>query len=221
MRGLDYDRPADLSLLSDHEQRLAQHTVTRAEGRRYVARRIVIRQVLGAALNKHPRDLTIDRRCDRCQRFHPTPLLGGGRTVWWSTSSTGSTVAIAIGTSPVGIDLEPTAAGGHPGWQGVAHRFFSRAEYHAIADDERRFVASWTLKEAYLKALGVGLAGSLDALDSSLLGAGPDGWLRSAAYPDWSFRSMSPESGIAVGIAAQGTPGHLTLDTDQGRWTAQ
>lgn len=218
VRQLDYDQ-ADLSLLSGEEQQLAQRVVSREERGRYVARRALLRRVLGAVVSESPTELTIELRCERCQRLHPSPLSRAGRSVWWSMSSTGSTVAIAAATSPVGIDLEPVD--GHTGWQAVAHRFFPRAESHAIAGDERQFAISWTLKEAFLKSLGVGLVGRLDTLDSTLLVLTSNGWLRSQAYPNWSFRSLSSRTGIAMGIAVRGTPARFTLDTkDKGQWTA-
>jgi 4'-phosphopantetheinyl transferase len=49
----------------------------------------------------------------------------------------------------------------------IAERNFSRSELFAlqrlpVTEQSERFFAYWTLKEAYLKARGVGLAGALD-----------------------------------------------------------
>jgi 4'-phosphopantetheinyl transferase len=64
----------------------------------------------------------------------------------------------------VGIDLERLREVTY--WEEIAHRYFHDAEVRAIhasppADRGPAFIRCWTAKEAVLKALGVGLSGSL------------------------------------------------------------
>jgi 4'-phosphopantetheinyl transferase len=66
----------------------------------------------------------------------------------------------------VGLDVENITQARN--WRGVASRYFAAAELARIdrvadADRTARFFESWTLKEAFAKALGVGLSQALDA----------------------------------------------------------
>ena len=52
----------------------------------------------------------------------------------------------------------------------IAHRFFSDREYNALASmpryrRDRAFLACWTRKEAFVKAIGQGLSCPLDQFD--------------------------------------------------------
>ena len=63
----------------------------------------------------------------------------------------------------MGVDVET----GHArATQDIAERFFTPAEVRWLAEDSApRFRLLWVLKEAYLKAVGVGITGGLDSLD--------------------------------------------------------
>jgi phosphopantetheinyl transferase len=64
----------------------------------------------------------------------------------------------------VGVDVE--TRGPRTAAAGLAERYFTAAEAEWVAaDPDARFRMLWVLKEAYLKALGVGLAGGLATLE--------------------------------------------------------
>jgi 4'-phosphopantetheinyl transferase len=90
------------------------------------------------------------------------PVCAGGPYV--SVSHSGRWVACAIAPGlGVGIDVQ-VAAPSRP-VEALAQTFFSPLESRWLADQPReRFYMLWVLKEAYLKALGLGLAGGLNAL---------------------------------------------------------
>jgi len=74
-------------------------------------------------------------------------------------------VAIAIG-APVGVDAECVSRTAD--WQAIAERYFAPEEWRflmALPGEEQQaaFFRIWTLKEAFLKALGTGLSTPLDA----------------------------------------------------------
>jgi len=72
-------------------------------------------------------------------------------------------VVCALGPEgAIGIDIELPVPG--RAVDGIGERYFSAEESRWADDQPDRFYMLWVLKEAYLKALGVGLAGGLDAL---------------------------------------------------------
>lgn len=94
------------------------------------------------------------------------------RALRFSVSHTKGLAAVLIsGNRDVGLDVEGLPYAG-PCLQ-VADRFFSPAEasaLRALKDSERavRFLQLWTLKEAFLKARGVGLSAPLDQVSFSI-----------------------------------------------------
>ena len=107
-------------------------------------------------------------------------------------------VAMAIGRVPcVGIDIESVAKRvALP----VAHRYFSEREVSALValPPERqpeRFLRLWTLKEAYLKATGAGIAGGLGRMTFTFDDTGGVSFERSEdpQANRWVFREFSPE----------------------------
>ena len=76
----------------------------------------------------------------------------------------------------------------------VARRFFSEVEADALESlpaeaQPRRFLRLWTLKEAYLKAIGTGIAGGLDGMTFRIDDAGACTFERAtdADAARWSF----------------------------------
>jgi 4'-phosphopantetheinyl transferase len=202
------EQPLVASLHTAAEREQAELAPSPAERATFLGRRDVLRTVLADIVGQPLGELEIERRCACCNRFHPARLMADGHSLWWSASSSGSTLVIATASHPIGVDLEP--ADGHLGWREVANRFFRPAESSATTS-EARFVAYWTLKEAFLKALGVGLVGGLDAVDCTLLVPDSDGWLRSHEHPTWSFRSLEADTDLAMAVAVQGTPAGLVV----------
>jgi 4'-phosphopantetheinyl transferase len=75
--------------------------------------------------------------------------------------TTGLVVCLVCRDREVGVDVEPRNRTGE--WLDLATRFFSPREAAALHQVEvrerpRRFLEYWTLKEAYIKARGMGLA---------------------------------------------------------------
>ena len=76
-----------------------------------------------------------------------------------SVAGRGSLAALTIARAPAGIDLEPMDGSNDPVWEVLAPS--ERAALRAIgsaADRSRAFLRLWTMKEAYLKAIGQGFA---------------------------------------------------------------
>ncbi len=87
-----------------------------------------------------------------------------------SLSHSHQLAACATGTRAVGVDIEPLSR--RSDWQRIVRRWFTRQEQDWLlaADDKKattQFLAVWTLKEAWLKATGRGIANNLQTLEVS------------------------------------------------------
>ena len=91
------------------------------------------------------------------------PHVVGRSGVHYNISHSGEYVVCAVGESPVGIDVQEIKDGSLD----IADRFFSgeeKAELATKEGDARRklFYDIWSLKEAYIKCIGMGLSKPLD-----------------------------------------------------------
>ncbi|HEV7523823.1 MAG TPA: 4'-phosphopantetheinyl transferase superfamily protein [Acidimicrobiia bacterium] len=127
--------------------------------------RATTRVVLAEVLGIDPLAVPISRRCAHCG--HPThgrPTVAGAGGLSYSLSHSGSfaILALADGDARVGVDVEQVQPRRRLG--ALAARVLNdeeHADWLAIddADDQlRSFLRAWTAKEAYLKALGIGIA---------------------------------------------------------------
>ena len=126
----------------------------------------------------------------------------------FNVSHTRDRIVMCVSSEPCGIDIESDARKGR--LMEVAERFLAASESAALRalDGEaarRRFLATWTLKEAFVKALGRGLsfellkqfAFDLDELSLSITAA--------ADVPRaWQVWQLEPDPGYLVGVAVAG-----------------
>ena len=140
--------------------RFAQHK------RRFIAARGILRELLSNYLQISPNDLKFkygDRgkpELTGCKQ--DTPLK-------FNLSHSGEYVLYGFTYHhSIGVDLEHIRE--MPDAVKIAQRFFSDREYRLInsVEDTQKsavFFKLWTAKEAYLKAIGIGLSGSLANVD--------------------------------------------------------
>jgi 4'-phosphopantetheinyl transferase len=116
--------------------------------------------------------------------------------------------AIARGRQ-VGIDVEDLARP-RPNWA-LVERYCSPAE----ADDIRQhgdrwpeqFLKYWTLKEAYLKARGVGISVPLAEISFAEIGAGPTFAAKVGPAPSFAFHLFQPSARHLAAVAAETVDG--------------
>jgi 4'-phosphopantetheinyl transferase len=172
----DGDLGQALALLPPDER--ARHERFRAEHdrREFAAAHALLRTTLSEFADVAPFDWRFDTGP------HGKPALAAGLSplpLSFNLSHTRGMVACAVthgsapaadGSAPrsvdVGLDVENIAR--TMNWRGIASRYFAAAELARIdcaagSDRAARFFESWTLKEAFAKALGVGLSQALDA----------------------------------------------------------
>jgi len=192
-------------LLAPEERAQAERGVPDVRLRRLVGR-AALRIALGRELDRAPASL----------RFttgpHGKPALEDG-DVHFSTSASADDCLIAItGLGPLGVDVEHVVPRRELD-RIAATRFASReAESIARLDGDRRlraFYRCWTVKEAYLKARGIGLSIPLDRVVVSvdegppaivaLDGDDPSAWSVEAFEP-------GPELVGALAVRTGGAP---------------
>ena len=143
----------------------------------------------------------------------PSPIGGG---IDFNLSHAGSLVVLAVGTVRVGVDVETT---NRPrDWRAIARRFFSAVEVAAIeacdeAGQRTAFFRAWVRKEAFVKALGTGIATGFGRFDVSvgprpaLLGARIDG----VDAGEWSIRDLAPGPEHLGALAVRSTRPRVRL----------
>lgn len=108
-----------------------------------------------------------------------------------------------VSGGPIGVDVE-TRKPRTPALA-LAAQYFSPSEAAWVeADPDRRFQMLWVLKEAYLKALGVGLAGGLGSLECHI--APPSIEARVAGGAASPNLGLFEGRGCYVGVAWLGEP---------------
>lgn len=164
--------------------------------RRFIVARARLRELLGARLGVPP--AAVELACG--SNGKPALARRGAHAHWRFNVSHCDDVAVyAFSRSrEVGIDVE--AIRPLPAADAIAAQFFSPREsaaYRAAAPRDRplAFFRCWTRKEAFLKALGVGLSVRLDELDVSECRLGENG--------AWRLDSFSPLPGFIAALASR------------------
>ncbi|GAB4240806.1 MAG: 4'-phosphopantetheinyl transferase superfamily protein [Acidobacteriota bacterium] len=198
-------------LLSPFEVSRAERFLLEEHRFRYVARRGWLRLILSRYLTCGP--AALDFGCGE----HGKPFLASHPELCFSVAHSDRLVLLAVAwASPVGVDLEKVTAAADG--MAIADRFFSareRSELRRLPEEQRQaaFLRGWTRKEAYVKALGTGLACPLDSFTVSLAAQGVSRLLESRENPQeveaWTFLDLPPIPGFAASLVTRGTPKNL------------
>lgn len=161
----------DARLLAEYEALLSRDEFERLGGFRspaaakeFLIGRALLRSALGERLRRLPAGLRFTRDPDGKPQLEGEP-----GHLHFNLSHSRDWVVLALSNfGEVGVDVEHHERTNN--LQGIAGRFFSAAEnlgLDALADAPRRqrFFELWTIKEAYVKALGRGIATALAGTD--------------------------------------------------------
>lgn len=145
-----------------------RHATARSQ---FLAGRALVRHALSVQARYAPRDIEIV--ADGLGK--PRLAVRREASSWqFNLSHSGRLVACALARSPVGVDVETTSR--EVDYLSIARSHFSLEEAAWIdsrpALRRQRFTVLWTLKEAYLKAVGVGIAVPLDGIAFSAVRPG-------------------------------------------------
>lgn len=145
------------ALMNDEERARHRRFYFERDQHMFLVTRALCRTVLSRYADCAPEAWTFDK--NEWGRPHITGPVPGPH---FNLSNTHGLVTCAVArTESIGIDVEDVTRRTEP--RDIADRFFSKQEVAnllRLPDDEhrRRFFALWTLKEAYIKARGMGLA---------------------------------------------------------------
>lgn len=172
----------------------------------YLAARWLVRACLSRAVPAVAPAAWTFARTEAGKPFVTGP--GHAADLHFNLSHTDGLVACAVGTSAVGIDVEALERG--TDILATVHRAFAPREL-VPAPDARRAVELWTVKEAYLKGLGTGIARHLDRF--VVVPEAPDRW-RAEESADWCVHTRLVGGRWVLAVAARVTEGAPTMYAD-------
>lgn len=176
--------------------------------RRFMAARGMLRVLLGRYLHLDPKQIPLG------QEIHGKPILGKPYQGYlnFNLSHSGPLTLFALTRhGAIGVDLEQI----RPLYdlETMAELIFTPLEkevWKAVAPDVRlkAFFQGWVRKEAYGKAIGLGLGIKLDQIEISLGSGQPGQWLQVAGqageYSRWSMVNFIPAPEHVGALAVEG-----------------
>ena len=192
------------ALLDVEEQARAARFRFDAHRRRFIVRRGRAREWLSEITGRAPETLQFSTGP------HGKPELPGGPC--FSLSHSGETMMMAVSDAEVGCDIEREDA--VLDWRPLAEGFFAPGEVAALSalpapEARRAFFACWARKEAFVKALGLGLSYPLDAFEVSVdeearLVSGGEGWTLTSSELDGIVPDRIDVTGFTAGRRERG-----------------
>ncbi len=182
MRLTDEQRDTALRYLNDHQRNRYERRPTAAQKDAYLAGRYYLFQLLSAYCKTEASELTLAYTRLNKPYLNPNPF----NITFNFTDSNSTEESIGIyaftRTVDIGVDIESKHRRGN--FTSIAQRKFSAQEQLHVIDpegnvDAERFLSLWTRKEAYGKAIGVGVNYKMSTLD-----------LLSPGHHTFSFRGL-------------------------------
>jgi 4'-phosphopantetheinyl transferase len=165
------------ALMSEAERERHDRFVFARDRHQFLVTRALVRTTLSRYAPIAPADWRFV--CNEYGKPRIEPGQGHESDTWprlsFNLSNTRGVIACALTADcdEIGVDVEDTSRAGET--IEIADRFFSPVEVEALralpaAHQRQRFFAYWTLKEAYIKARGMGLSIPLDQFSFHLEG---------------------------------------------------
>lgn len=207
---VDRERLASLAeLLSEDERARAERFAFERLRQRFTAAHGILREILAGYADVAPERLRFETGAEG-KPFLTEEAADGGLRFNMSHSAGKALYAVTLGRE-VGVDVEQVCP--DRDHARIAERFFSAREVQALralSEEEQRtaFFRCWTRKEAYVKAVGKGLAIPLDRFAVSLapreraafLDAG-DG---AGVVSGWSLCNVPVDGGYEGAVCVEG-----------------
>lgn len=209
--------------LGEDERKRAERFHFEKDRRHFIAGRGSMRILLAGYLARRPEEVRFAYSNYGKPRLVDTD--NAGNLHFNLTHSHGLALLALTRGRDVGVDVERLRDMERDG-EPLAERFFSPREVAALRSlplELRReaFFHCWTRKEAYIKAVGKGLALPLDQFDVTLQPGEPAALLATQGDSQearrWSMRSLQPGEGFVAALAVEGYSWNLWC----GQWTAE
>jgi 4'-phosphopantetheinyl transferase len=197
------------NLLSPDEIERAERFHFRKHRAHFTVARGVLRRILGGYLRVEPSQLRF------AYSTHGKPALAGikeHRTLRFNLSHSHQLALYGFTLRrEIGLDLEYRRE--DFACERIAEQFFSQREVEALRAlpaplRTEGFFNCWTRKEAYVKAVGLGLSLPLDQFDVSLSPFEPAALLRTGddkrEAARWSLRELTTAEGYTAALAVEG-----------------
>lgn len=197
----------DRYLAADERQRASRFRFEKHR-RQYAVGRGALRVLLAAYLGLRPEEVQFTYG-PRGKPFLAPSL--GAKDLQFNLSNSHELAVVGFVLGPeIGVDLEYQRP--MPDCEQIAERFFSQSEREVLRGipgprKEEAFFNCWTRKEAYLKAVGEGLAAPLDSFDVTLAPGDPPRMLTlegdAARAARWWFLHLRPAEDYVGAVAIE------------------
>lgn len=198
--------PADVermaAVLSADERDRQRRFLFERDRRDFTAAHALLRQALSSCAHTLPHEWGFERSA------RGKPHLGphhAATSLEFNLSHTHGLVACAVArAADVGVDVE--RIGRVAVARDVASQYFSEPEVRllegcAVSEYATRFIELWTLKEAYIKAVGAGLHLALDSFAFAFEGTSGLHFSASSSLPEGEFLLAAPSSDTRLAVA--------------------
>jgi len=206
----DPTSPGGAPVLSPDERERAGRLLCEHKRAQFIAGRSALRRLLGHYLGVAPQALAF-RYGPHGKPGLPTGASHGSLTFNFSNSRDLALLAVAAARE-VGIDIEYRHRG--ISVAPLARHILSVHEAAAFQGlppqrHKQALLAAWTRKEAYVKALGVGLARSLSSFSTGVVGDDKSAWLQledaNGEPRIWTFAPLAVHPDYLACLAAPGS----------------
>jgi 4'-phosphopantetheinyl transferase len=172
-----------------------------------IVARARLRQILSSYLGRSPQEIEISTG------LQGKPQVTG---LEFNLSHSGDLVIYAVSDRPVGIDIERVRS---MDLSGIVQRFFAASEFAAwqklpIAEQEEAFFRIWTIKEAYLKAIGTGFHTPLAEVEVSMDTKHPK-IIQAPNHENWQLQPIPNQATPKVGADLSKTNAQQQKSSDK------
>jgi 4'-phosphopantetheinyl transferase len=188
------------SVLSAREIEIAQHHRHAHDRANYVSRHAALRIILGRYLQAPPASLVFS------EETNGRPILASPAAhLHFNLGSSGDIALLAVScVAPVGVDVEKVREIAN--LLALARDHFAPTEFddlNHLAPEERlfSFFVTWTRKEAFVKATGLGLSFPLDGFSTGRTDGPAAVDVGGARDRDWTMTDLVPGPGYAGALA--------------------